>query len=116
MEHSQLCSRLRFDRVEHRADRLFFGSRLGGPRIRPRSCRLPVCSPSASCAACPCRGEDGRHEEGERLREEESADDGQAERRLDSAPAPKPRAIGSVPISAAMVVIMIGRKRTTQAS
>ena len=33
-----------------------------------------------------------------------------------SDPAPSPRAIGRVPISAAMVVIMIGRKRTRQAS
>ena len=32
--------------------------------------------------------------------------------RLDSAPAPKPSAIGSVPINAAIVVIMIGRNRT----
>ena len=36
--------------------------------------------------------------------------------RLTSAPAPQPKAIGSVPTSAAMVVIMIGRKRTMQAS
>ena len=36
--------------------------------------------------------------------------------RRDSAPAPKPRAMGSVPISAAIVVIMIGRKRTRQPS
>ena len=33
-----------------------------------------------------------------------------------SAPAPCPSAIGSVPMSAAMVVIMIGRKRTLAAS
>ena len=31
--------------------------------------------------------------------------------RRDSAPAPKPTAIGKVPISAAIVVIMMGRKR-----
>src|SRR6185369_397269 len=36
--------------------------------------------------------------------------------RRDSAPAPIPRAIGSVPTSAAIVVIMMGRKRTRQAS
>ena len=36
--------------------------------------------------------------------------------RRDSEPAPKPIAIGRVPISAAMVVIMMGRKRTLQAS
>jgi hypothetical protein len=33
-----------------------------------------------------------------------------------SAPAPSPSAIGSVPTSAAIVVIMIGRKRTRHAS
>ena len=33
-----------------------------------------------------------------------------------SAPAPRPSAIGSVPTSAAIVVIMIGRNRTRQAS
>ena len=33
-----------------------------------------------------------------------------------SAPAPRPRAIGTVPTSAAMVVIMMGRKRTRHAS
>ena len=33
-----------------------------------------------------------------------------------SDPAPNPKAMGSVPISAAIVVIMIGRKRTRQAS
>ena len=36
--------------------------------------------------------------------------------RRDSAPAPLPKAMGNVPISAAMVVIMMGRKRTTAAS
>ncbi len=36
--------------------------------------------------------------------------------RLDSAPAPVPKAIGSVPIRAAIVVIMMGRNRTLQAS
>ena len=36
--------------------------------------------------------------------------------RRDSAPAPKPTAMGSVPMSAASVVIMMGRKRTTQPS
>ncbi len=35
--------------------------------------------------------------------------------RRDSEPAPTPRAIGRVPISAAIVVIMIGRKRILQA-
>ena len=36
--------------------------------------------------------------------------------RRESAPAPQPSAIGSVPASAAKVVIIIGRKRTMQAS
>ena len=36
--------------------------------------------------------------------------------RRDSAPAPCPSAIGRVPMSAAIVVIMIGRKRTLAAS
>ena len=36
--------------------------------------------------------------------------------RRDSAPAPSPNAMGNVPTSAAMVVIMIGRKRTSDAS
>ena len=34
--------------------------------------------------------------------------------RRDSPPAPRPRAMGSVPMSAAMVVIMIGRNLTRQ--
>lgn len=36
--------------------------------------------------------------------------------RLVSEPVPVPKAIGNVPMSAAMVVIMMGRNRTIQAS
>ena len=50
------------------------------------------------------------------LREEQAAHHRQPKPRRESAPAPKPIAMGRVPISAAMVVIMMGRKRTSAPS
>ena len=56
----------------------------------------------------------GRDVKSHELREKQTSDDGQPKGQRDSEPAPTPRAMGSVPISAAMVVIMMGRKRMRQ--
>ena len=53
--------------------------------------------------------------EREDLAEDQAADDGDAERRRSSEPVPVPSASGTPPSRAAMVVIMMGRKRSRQA-
>ncbi len=59
--------------------------------------------------------DDRRGEEREHLRDEQAADDGDAEGARSSEPVPVPKASGTAPSSAAMVVIMMGRKRSRQA-
>jgi len=59
--------------------------------------------------------DDGGGIEGEHLGDEQSADDADAEGRRSSEPVPEPKASGTPPSSAAMVVIMMGRKRSRQA-
>ena len=57
-----------------------------------------------------------RDVERDELRDDQPADHHQPSGRRDAPSAPKPSAIGSAPISAAIVVIMIGRKRSMLAS
>ncbi len=58
---------------------------------------------------------DRRGEQGEHLAKNEAANDGDAKGRRSSEPTPVPRASGSAPNSAAMVVMMIGRNRSKHA-
>ena len=51
----------------------------------------------------------------EDLADDQSADDGDAERAASSEPVPVPKASGKAPSRAAMVVIRMGRKRSRQA-
>jgi len=59
--------------------------------------------------------DDWRRVEGENLRQSEAADDGVAERLANLRADPVPTIIGTPPSRAAIVVIRIGRKRSTQA-
>ena len=81
----------------------------GNGRLRSRG--LPPPGRAEEPLLEPVHGQEEhrRDAEGEHRREREPAHDGEAQGPPASAPAPKPGAMGSVPISAAMVVIMTGR-------
>ena len=59
--------------------------------------------------------DDRRGVERQHLRHEQPADDGDAQRPAQLVPVPGPSASGRPPSSAAIVVIMMGRKRSRQA-
>ena len=53
--------------------------------------------------------------QGQHLADDQAADNGDAQRRRNSAPVPEPSANGKPPSKAAIVVMMIGRKRNRHA-